>query len=210
MGELGYDLYFQVLEVLEQLAIDYVIIGAFAGTSYGITRATVDIDIVVELNQLQIDALVDAFPPPRYYADPYQIRESIRTGTLFNIIDSSAGLKVDLIPLTMQPSYGFALANRIRRPIPLSSASLVDAWFARPEDVIVGKLMAWREGHALKHEHDIRDILIASYLDDEPGLGTAFDIEYINRWVTQLGKEVEDFWLFLQELSKLQVDDSTI
>lgn len=40
MGESDLDLYFQVLRTLEEQKIDYVIIGAFAGTSYGITRAT--------------------------------------------------------------------------------------------------------------------------------------------------------------------------
>jgi hypothetical protein len=208
MDEVGYDLYFQVLQVLERLAINYVIIGAFAGTSYGITRATVDIDMVVDLSTKDINELTSAFPSPRYYADPYQIRESIRTGTLFNIIDTTAGLKVDLIPLTMKPGYAFALANRIRRPIPVSSEVVTEAWFAKPEDVVVGKLMAWREGHSLKHEHDIRDILIATYLDD-PEIAIKFDAAYVDQWVATLGKEVEDFWIFLQELSKLHFDDST-
>ena len=93
-----------------------MIIGAFAGISYGITRATVDIDMVVDLKPDEIKKLVAAFPPPRYYADQYQIEDSIRHGTLFNIIDTSAGLKVDLIPLTMEPGYDFALTRRIRKP----------------------------------------------------------------------------------------------
>jgi hypothetical protein len=38
MGEPSYELYFQVLQILEELQIDYVIIGAFAGVTYGVTR----------------------------------------------------------------------------------------------------------------------------------------------------------------------------
>lgn len=37
MVEPDLDLYFQVLRVLEEQKIDYVIIGAFAGSSYGVT-----------------------------------------------------------------------------------------------------------------------------------------------------------------------------
>lgn len=207
MDEQNYDLYFRILKVLEQSSISYVIIGAFAGMSYGITRATVDIDMVVDLKSDDIEKLVAAFPPPRYYEDPYQIRDSIHNGTLFNIIDTSGGLKADLIPLTMEPSYDFALSNRIRRPIPLSSAAVSEAWFAKPEDIIVGKLMAWREGRSFKHEQDIRDMLIGIYLREDTEIADKFNTTYIDEWAVSLGSEVENFWTFLQELSKLHLDN---
>jgi hypothetical protein len=35
------------------LDISYAIIGAFAGMSYGMTRLTADLDIVVEMNEEQ-------------------------------------------------------------------------------------------------------------------------------------------------------------
>ncbi len=38
MAESDFDLYFDVLQTLGRLEIDYVIIGAFAGVSYGVTR----------------------------------------------------------------------------------------------------------------------------------------------------------------------------
>ena len=57
MDDPQYDLYFQVLQTLENLQIAYVIIGAFAGVSYGVTRTTYDVDMVVDLKLDQIDAL---------------------------------------------------------------------------------------------------------------------------------------------------------
>jgi len=208
MAEPELDLYFQVLQTLETLKIDYVIIGAFAGVSYGVTRTTFDIDIVVDLQDSQVDSLVAAFPPPRYYADPFQIRDSIKWGILFNIIDSSAGRKVDLIPLSMQPGYWFALNNRIRRTIPASTASVVEAWFARPEDVIIGKLMAWSDGHSFKHELDIRDMLIAVQLGDDPEIASTFDVDYINDWAKELGAEVQQLWENLQQLAQYSIDET--
>jgi len=38
--------------------------------SYGVTRLTADVDIVVDLAEEYLQALAAAYPPPRYYADP--------------------------------------------------------------------------------------------------------------------------------------------
>lgn len=74
MVEPAFQLYFDVLQTLERLNVPYVIISAFAGTSYGITRVTLDVDIVVDLDEDHIQALAAAYPPPRFYADPDQMR----------------------------------------------------------------------------------------------------------------------------------------
>jgi hypothetical protein len=182
------------------LDIPYAIIGAFAGMSYGLTRMTADLDIVVEMNEEQVEALAAAYPLPRFYPDPHQMRESIRLGKMFNIIDTTAGRKVDLIPATMEPGYGFALKRRIRRTIHWRGR-VFEAWFARPEDVIVGKLMAWKEGHSFKHEQDIRDILVAVRLNEEPEWTSNFDFEYIDRWAAWLGQDVVRFWQRLKAIA---------
>lgn len=195
----NFQLYFEILQILEQIQAPYVIIGAFAGTSYGVTRVTLDVDMVVDLAETHIQALAAAFPPPRFYADPDQMRDSIRLGIMFNIIDTSQARKVDLIPVTMKPGYGFALANRIRRGIFIDADTPLLAWFAKPEDVIVGKLMAWQEGRSFKHEADIRDILTAVQLGDDAELSASFDPLYIDRWAVNLGREVERFWQTMKE-----------
>ena len=196
-----HDLYFQVLNQLEKLDIPYVVIGAFAGSSYGVTRTTFDIDIVVDMTESHIQSLVDVFPAPRYYADQDQMRDSIRLGILFNIIDSSEGSKVDLIPLTMKPGYDFALTNRIRREAGSISGDTFEAWFARPEDVIIGKLMAWDEGRGYKHETDIRDILAAIKLEDDPELSASFDVNYISDWTVFISEDVQEFWNILKQMA---------
>ncbi len=192
-------LYLNILETFERMGISYVVIGAFAGMSYGVTRLTVDVDIVVELNDAQIQALASAYPPPRFYADPQQMRDSIQLGIPFNIIDSSEGRKVDLIPLTMKPGYAFVLKNRIRRAIPAKET--LEAWFAKPEDVIVGKLIAWKEGRSFKHEQDIRDILVAVRLNEEPAWTAKFDFDYVTRWAIQLGTETTQLWKELRQVA---------
>jgi hypothetical protein len=195
-------LYVDILLTLERLGVPYVVIGAFAGISYGVTRVTADVDIVVDLDETHIQSLAEAYPPPRFYADPEQMRESIDLGIMFNIIDTSAGRKVDLIPLTMEPGYDWALQNRIRRDVPLPGANSFQAWFARPEDVIVGKLMAWCEGRSFKHEQDIRDILVAVRLGDDAELTAMFNVNRIEQWVAQSGAEVQQLWEQLKRTAK--------
>lgn len=155
--------YAEVLKVLEEIDAPYMIIGAFAAAAYGSDRATHDVDMVVMLAETHMDALAARFPSPRYYADPDQMRNATADGTLFNIIDSERGEKVDLIPWTLDARYQEAFARRIRLAFEDLNGELVEAWYARPDDVIVGKLLAWIEGRSFKHQHDITAMLYFLY-----------------------------------------------
>jgi hypothetical protein len=53
-----------ILQTLERINAPYMIIGAFAGTFYGINRVTYDIDIVVDLSEEHVQALSDSYPLP--------------------------------------------------------------------------------------------------------------------------------------------------
>ena len=108
-------LYFDIIKTFEDLNVPYVIIGAYAAAVFGTTRVTYDIDIIVDLNEHHVEAIAERYPVPRYYADPDQMRDSIRLGIMFNIIDTERGQKVDLVPLTMNPNYKSALKNRQRQ-----------------------------------------------------------------------------------------------
>jgi hypothetical protein len=71
------DFYIQVVKALDEIGAPYMIVGAFGGTIYGITRATHDIDIIVDLREKDFEALSQKFPLPRYYADPEMMRNSV-------------------------------------------------------------------------------------------------------------------------------------
>ena len=187
-------LFVDILRTLETIGAPYMIIGAFAGTVYGITRVTYDIDIVVELSERHIQALAAAYPPPRYYADPMQMRDSIRLGIMFNIIDTSRGEKADLLPLTMASRYQEAFQRRARQVVDIPGAEPFEVWCARPEDVIVGKLMAWIEGRSRKHETDIYEMMVFHYLGADPALTAAFDQAYVDARAKALGVEAHELW----------------
>jgi hypothetical protein len=171
-----------------------MVIGAFAGVVYGVTRTTYDIDIVVDLDEEHIEALATVYPPPRYYADPVQMRESIRMGIMFNIIDTARGEKADLVPLTMASRYRRAFGRRVRQTVEIPGVAPLEIWCARPEDVIVGKLMAWDEGRSRKHETDIYQMMVFHYLGADSALSAKLDEAYVDVQARMLSEDVAELW----------------
>ena len=201
-------LFLDILHTLETIEAPYMIIGAFAATLYGITRVTYDIDIVVDLDEKHIEALVAAYPLPRYYANPVQMRDSIRMGIMFNIIDTERGEKADLIPLTMASPYRRAFRRRARQRVDVPGIEPFRVSCARPEDVILGKLMAWAEGRSRKHETDIRDMMVYQYLGIDPEQSAAFDESCVDAEARKMGADVGELWAAIKASARDEVSQT--
>ena len=186
------DLYIRVVKALDDIGAPYMIVGAFGGTIYGITRATHDIDIIVDLRKTDYEALSQRFPLPRYYADPEMIKNSVEMGIMFNIIDSSEGIKADLVPLKREPDYQAAFDRRIRETFTDENDKPFDAWVAQPTDIIIGKLQAWDEGRSNKHPDDIFAIL---YFCLRGFSNYQVDVEEVAEQAARIGSETLDMWL---------------
>lgn len=183
--------YARVVRALDEIGAPYMIVGAFAGLAFGITRTTFDIDILVDLRESDFQALSDRFPLPRYYADPEMMRNSTRMGIMFNLIDTEEGVKADLVPLKREPEYRLAFERRIRRTFAVLDDEEFEAWCARPEDIIIGKLYAWAEGQSSKHPADIRDILVflLSGAEEMP-----YDLTIVDRAAVKIGVQTLNLW----------------
>ncbi|MDL1910821.1 hypothetical protein FBQ81_09035 [Chloroflexi bacterium CFX6] len=186
------DLYIRVVKALDETGAPYMIVGAFGGTIYGITRATHDIDIIVDLREKDYEALSQKFPLPRYYADPEMIKNFVEMGIMFNIIDSSEGIKADLVPLKREPDYQAAFDRRIRETFTDENDEPFEAWVAQPTDIIIGKLQAWNEGRSNKHPDDIFAIL---YFCLRGFSNHQVDIEEVAEQAARIGPETLDMWL---------------
>ena len=196
-------LFLDILLKLEALDIPYVVIGGFAATMYGITRVTYDIDIIVDMGEEHIQALSEAYPLPRYYADPHQMRGATEIGSSFNIIDVERGEKADLIPLSMDRRNEPAFEKRIRRTIDMVGMDPFSIWVARPEDVMVGKLMAWQEGRSERHTADIFEMLLFHYLGEHEA-EIEIDEAYVGERARQMGEEVAEMWEQLKETARAE------
>ncbi len=185
------DFYIRIVRALDEIGAPYMIVGAFGGTIYGITRATHDIDIIVDLSEKDYEALSNKFPLPRYYADPEMIKNSVEMGIMFNIIDSSEGIKADIVPLKREPDYQIAFDRRIRETFTDENDEPFEAWVAQPTDIVIGKLEAWNEGRSNKHPDDIFAILFfclrgfSSY---------QVDLEEVAEQAARIGSETLDMW----------------
>lgn len=185
------DFYIQVVKALDEISAPYVIVGAFAGLVFGVSRATFDVDILVDLQDEDCEKLSKYFPLPRYYADPEMMRNSIKMGIMFNLIDTEEGVKADLVPIKREPDYQIAFDRRVRRSFSDVEGNIFDAWCAQPTDIIIGKLRAWKEGQSAKHPSDIYSMLVFS-LSGFSDL--SIDFEEIDSEATHIGLQTYELW----------------
>jgi predicted nucleotidyltransferase len=183
--------YVQIINALDEIGAPYMIVGAFGGYAFGLTRTTYDIDILVDLQEPDFEALSKRFPLPRYYADPEMMRNSVQMGIMFNLIDTDEGIKADLVPLKREPENRIAFERRVRREFIDPAGNVFLAWVAQPSDIIIGKLYAWNEGKSDKHPKDIYAMLI---FDLSGNSDIPVDYKMVTKEAAHIGQETLDMW----------------
>jgi hypothetical protein len=169
-----------LVDNLYSLRIDYMIVGSHASIYYGEPRFTQDVDIVVELAPSELPGLLARFPGTDFYVSEDAARDALAARGQFNIIHGASGVKIDVF-IGKETEYDRLRFER-RRRLPLVPGR--DATFAAPEDVILYKLLYFRDGGSDRHLRDIAGILAVS--------GADLDIQYIADWARRLG--VVDLW----------------
>lgn len=164
-----------LVEVLETLGAEYMIGGSQASMYYGEPRLTRDVDVIVALRLEQLPVLLRGFPPDEFYVDEEAARDAIGTSGQFNIIHPDSGLKIDVYISPDTPYDRARLARRQRLPL----VPGVNAYFTRPEDVILYKLLYHRQVESGVHLRDVLGILRVS--------GPELDERYITEWAERLG-----------------------
>jgi hypothetical protein len=112
------------------------------------------------------------------------------------------------VPLTMEPRYQEAFENRLRQRVELLDVKPFEIWCARPEDVIVGKLMAWAEGGSRKHETDIYEMMVFHYLGADPAQRVAFDEAYVDDRASAIGAKVAALWSTIKDAARREASRS--
>jgi len=178
------DLLKHVVRTLEDSAIEYMVTGSIASSLQGEPRATHDLDVVVAIRESDIPAVLAAFPAPQFYVDEPAVREAIRTGGMFNIIDRIEGDKVDFWMLTDEPFDRSRFHRRIREMV-----LGVEFAVSSPEDTILAKLR-WSRlgGGSLKTYTDALRVYEVQ--------GELLDHAYIDEWARRL--EITDLWIRLK------------
>jgi len=165
----------RIVTTCDELELPYLITGSIATIFYGEPRFTNDIDVVVELPRLKVEAFVASFPSPEFYLSEERVLEAVEEKSQFNVIHPASGLKVDV----MIPRGDAFDQSRFARGRALHPAPDLEATFASPEDVIIKKLEYYGQGGSDRHLRDIAGVLQLG--------GAEIDRNYIRGWADRLG-----------------------
>ena len=123
----------------------------------------------------QLDALCDSCPAQDFYVSRDAARQALAQRGQFNVLDPSSGTKLDLM-IAKTDSWGVAQLER-RERIGLLPDRM--GFAARPEDIIISKMLYYQEGGSEKNLRDITGMLKVS--------NDKIDRDYVWRWAGELG-----------------------
>jgi hypothetical protein len=178
----------RVLAALDRLEISYLVGGSVASAVFGLSRPTMDLDMVVDLWPGQVDDLVAELDKD-FYVDAESIREALSLGRAFNLIHFASSFKVDMFPLKSDPYSQASFARRTFKVSRSFGPEPIECAVAAAEDTILRKLEWYRAGGETSERqwNDLRGVLRVS--------GPVLDYAYLREWAKYL--KVDDL---LEEL----------
>jgi hypothetical protein len=168
-----------VAGALARLGIRYVIGGSFASSVHGEPRSTNDVDMVADLRESDVDALLDTIGAECYVSRD-AVAEAVEIGGSFNIIHIPTAVKVDVFIAGTDAFDRERLQRRI--PVSFTSDSEQFALFVdTAEDTILRKLEWYRRGGETS-ERQWRDV--AGIVNAQ---SSELDRAYLREWAAKLG-----------------------
>jgi len=164
---------------LAESGIAYMLVGSFASSFHGALRSTHDIDLMIEATPDQLRTLIPALQRQGYYAELDAALDACRHESLFNVIDSATGWKIDLIFRRSRP---FDQEEFRRR----RAANLYDIqlFVASAEDVIISKLEWAKLGGSQRQIEDVARVMAAQW--------KTLDQVYLSKWIGEL--DLQEQW----------------
>lgn len=183
-----------VIAKLEMFNIPYMITGSVASSAYGTPRATNDMDIVISAEESALRDFVLSFDD-RYYAEVSMALDALRSRSMFNIIDTATGWKVDFI-IEKKTAFSQSALNRRQK---VNVLNAVPAYSVSPEDLILIKLYWARISDSQRQLRDAFGIV---------ALSDVLDVEYLKNWARELNI-VDSLNDLLREGNKLAGEEKT-
>ncbi len=173
------DAFLKVLGVLDQMEVPYLVGGSVASSIHGISRPTMDADIVADLKPEQVDEFA-ALLKSEFYADPAAIRDALSRRRAFNLIHYASTFKVDVFPLRADPYSRASFGRREFEESRSFGPEPIECAVASAEDTILRKLEWYRAGgeNSERQWNDLRGVMRVS--------GARLDREYMRKWAEYL------------------------
>lgn len=170
----------RIIQILNQIGIPYMLTGSLASSLQGEPRSTHDIDIIIAIQKSDIKRLVKLFSPSDFYLDEDSITNAIDTESMFNVINTNSGDKIDFWILTDESFDQSRFSRKIQEEF-LGMKIEVSA----PEDTILAKLKwAKLSGGSEKQFTDALRVYEVQY--------EKLDSDYLQKWVKEL--DIESLW----------------
>lgn len=167
----------KVITAFNRLGILYLIGGSLASAVHGMVRATMDADLVADIQPQQVLPLVASLES-EFYIDADMMQDAIQHNSSFNLIHLETMFKVDVFLLKQRAFDLNQMQRRISQPV--GDAPEERAYFSTAEDIILAKLEWFRAGGETS-ERQWRDILGVLDLQSD-----RLDFEYLRKWAAQL------------------------
>lgn len=167
-----------VIDIFEKLSIPYYIGGSIASSIYGIARATIDVDIVANLDIHNIPALKQHLEND-YYIDGDMIKEAIRNKSSFNLIHLETVIKIDVFVYKDDPFQRNVIQRRLEDTLEEDNTGRT-FYFSSPEDIIINKLMWYKTGGEVSDRQwlDVMGVIKVQ--------GESLDKSYLKNWSQRL------------------------
>ena len=178
---MGYEEFVRlVIAAIEAAGVTYLIGGAVAAWAWGEPRATLDLDLVVDVPLEAVDRLSEELEKRGMLVPAEIIRDNIlesRSDLPINAIHMYCGYKADLYPLREGDELRASALQR-RQKIDMGEP-FGELYLHSPEDLIIYKLCFYSLSQQTKHIRDITSIVIT--------LGDELDFDYIENWANKKG-----------------------
>jgi hypothetical protein len=148
----------EVVAVLDELGVAYLLGGSLASSLHGIPRTTQDADLVADLGPQDVALLVERLRAS-FYIDDERVRDAIRRRASFNVIHLATMTKVDLFLLKPDPLSRLEMERRQRIVLPGGDGASL--WVASAEDIVIQKLSWFVLGGRVSERqwHDVLGVL---------------------------------------------------
>ena len=169
-----------VADALERLGLRYTVGGSLASSMSGEPRSTLDVDMVVAIQDDDIGPLVAALGA-EFYVSEDALRRAVRECSTANLIHHRTSIKIDLFVMGSTPLDEIQLARRQR--VQVSSDPDRFLYVHPPEDILLQKLRWFRRGGEAS-DRQWRDILGIVHVQ-----GDRLDRDYLERTAILIGVE---------------------
>ncbi len=168
-----------VLSALRTLGVRHFVGGSVASSVHGVARASLDVDVVAELDPSHAGPLVAALSGA-YYVDEAKVGAAVEKHRSFNIVHLATMLKVDVFVSNRRAFDRSAFARvRLQSMSPDPTAPKVP--LAAAEDVLLAKLEWFRRG-AEASDRQWTDVLGLLKVGRD-----TLDVQYLRHWAALLG-----------------------